>query len=57
MWPAYDPDAVAIQGLEDTITWSDMAPDDAVYEVQQIKKDKFAAIEKLKKNDLQFLLD
>lgn len=55
-WPAYDPRAVAIQGLEGTKTWSDMARDDAVYEVEQIRNDIFAAIEKLKKNDLQFLL-
>jgi hypothetical protein len=55
-WPLFEPDAVAIGGLQGTKSWSDMARDDAVYDVDQIKSDITRVVDGLMKDDLQFLL-
>jgi hypothetical protein len=56
-WPQFDSQAVAIGGFQGTQSWSDMARDDAVYDVDQIKSDITGVVEGLMdKNDLQFLL-
>lgn len=56
-WPQYDPEAIAIGGFQGTRSWSDMAREDAVYDVDQIKSDISRVVEGLKAtNDLQFLL-
>src|SRR5688572_4305582 len=55
-WPQYHPDAVAIGGFQGTKSWSDMARDDAVYDVDQIKSDITNVVNGLMKQDLQFLL-
>jgi hypothetical protein len=55
-WPQYDPDVVAIGGLQGTRSWSDMARDDAVYDVKQITSDIAKVVNELMKQDLQFLL-
>jgi hypothetical protein len=55
-WPQYNADAVVIGGFQGTQSWSDMARDDAVYNAEQIKNDITKVVDKLMKNDLQFLL-
>lgn len=56
-WPQYDGEAVAIGGFQGTRSWSDMARDDAVYDVDQIKSDITKVVRELmERNDLQFLL-
>lgn len=56
-WPQYDAGAVAIGGFQGTRSWSDMARDDAVYDVDQIKSDIIRVVKGLMaRNDLQFLL-
>jgi hypothetical protein len=55
-WPAFDAKAVVIGGLEGTQTWKDMARDDAIYEVDQIKLGITNVVNGLLVSDLQFLL-
>jgi Asp/Glu/hydantoin racemase len=55
-WPEYDARAVAIGGLQGTRSWSDMARNDAVYDVDQITADITIVVQRLMKEDLQFLL-
>jgi len=55
-WPQYHPEALAIGGLQGTQTWSDMARDDAIYDVDQITSDITGVVSALMKQDLQFLL-
>ncbi|MER9159311.1 hypothetical protein [Mesorhizobium sp. M0778] len=55
-WPQFDPDAVAIGGLQGTQSWADMARDDAIYEVEQIKTDITFVVNGLMQHDLGFLL-
>lgn len=55
-WPQYHPDALAIGGLQGTRSWSDMARNDAVYDIDQITSDVTKVVNALMKQDLQFLL-
>jgi hypothetical protein len=55
-WPQYHRDALAIGGFQGTKSWSDMARNDAVYDVDQIKSDITNVVNALMKADLQFLL-
>jgi hypothetical protein len=56
-WSQYDAEAVAIGGFQGTRSWSDMARDDAVYDVDLIKSDITRVVKSLmEENDLQFLL-
>lgn len=46
-WPGYDPDAVAIAGLEGTDMWKNAAKPDSTYDFDQIWRDLRHAVDRL----------
>lgn len=46
-WPALDPDAISIAGLEGTAMWRDAKKDDSTYDFDQIWNDVRGAVDRL----------